>query len=542
MSSQVFYRKWRPKSFDNLAGQDHVVTVLRNAMKQHRISHAYLFCGPRGTGKTTSARVLAKTLNCLNPVNGEADNQCDICLSYDAGKTLDLIEMDAASNRGIDEIRSLREKVHFLPSQGAYKVYIVDEAHMLTEAAENAFLKTLEEPPKHVVFILCTTEVHKISPTIISRCQRFDFRRLATKDIVSKLEFICKEEDIQTEQKALEFIGRAARGSLRDAENLLEQISLLFNQNVSVENVQENLGLVHSKIAKDLVNYLLTENTPAALAMVGMAVHDGADMQSLHHETVELLRTLLMIKSGAKYTLDIDDDSLNSLSTIADKTSLSLIARCLKHIGGIKPQSDQGSSLSLELAIVETSMELDAAPAHYTSKKVSPNVRKEFPATPIPKPDLPSQIQNKTSSNETDQTKPIEIQDAAPHIVGSTISTEAWNNIIQSLRKQRGKRFYLGPLLKDCHQPFLDEDSMILPFNHKSNMERTETELEEYSCKTAVNEAMEKYLGHVYEIKLTLRDGGNGSDASSLLGNPMVRAAKTLGGKIIKEEDITVNE
>ncbi|SVA18210.1 uncharacterized protein METZ01_LOCUS71064, partial [marine metagenome] len=277
MSSQVFYRKWRPTSFDNLEGQDHVVTVLRNAIKQHRISHAYLFCGPRGTGKTTSARVLAKTLNCLNPVNGEADNQCDICLSYDAGKTLDLIEMDAASNRGIDEIRSLREKVHFLPSQGAYKVYIVDEAHMLTEAAENAFLKTLEEPPKHVVFILCTTEVHKISPTIISRCQRFDFRRLATKDIVSKLEFICNKEGIQTEHKALEFIGRAARGSLRDAENLLEQISLLFNQNVSVENVQENLGLVHSKIAKDLVNYLLTENTPAALTMVGMAVHDGAD-------------------------------------------------------------------------------------------------------------------------------------------------------------------------------------------------------------------------------------------------------------------------
>ena len=542
MSSQVFYRKWRPTSFDNLAGQDHVVTVLRNAIKQQRISHAYLFCGPRGTGKTTSARVLAKTLNCLNPVNGEADNQCDICLSYDAGKPLDLIEMDAASNRGIDEIRSLREKVHFLPSQGAYKVYIVDEAHMLTEAAANAFLKTLEEPPKHVIFILCTTEVHKISPTIISRCQRFDFRRLATKDIVSKLEFICKKEDIQTEHKALEFIGRAARGSLRDAENLLEQISLLFNQNVSVENVQENLGLVHSKIAKDLVNYLLTENTPAALTMVGMAVHDGADMQSLHHETVELLRTLLMIKSGAKYTLDIDDDNLNSLSTIADKTSLSLIARCLKHIGGIKPQSHQGSSLSLELAIVETSMELDAPPSHYTSKKVSPNLRKEFPAIPIPKPNLPSQIENKTSSDETDQTEPIEIQDVAPQIVGSTISTEAWNNIIQSLRKQRGKRFYLGPLLKDCHQPFLDEESMILPFNHKSNMERTETELEEYSCKTAVNEAMEKYLGHVYEIKLTLRDGGNGSGSSSLLANPMVRAAKTLGGKIIKEENITVNE
>ncbi len=542
MSSQVFYRKWRPKSFNNLAGQDHVVTVLRNAIKQHRISHAYLFCGPRGTGKTTSARVLAKTLNCLNPVNGEADNQCDICLSYDSGKTLDLIEMDAASNRGIDEIRSLREKVHFLPSQGAYKVYIVDEAHMLTEAAENAFLKTLEEPPKHVIFILCTTEVHKISPTIISRCQRFDFLRLTTKDIVSKLEFICEKEDIQTGHKALEFIARAAHGSLRDAENLLEQISLQFNQNVSVENVQENLGLVHTKIAKDLVSYLLTENTPAALTMVGMALHEGADIQSLHHQTVELLRTLLMIKSGATDTLDIDNDNLNSLSTIAGKTSLSLIARCLKHIGGIKPQSDQGSSLSLELAIVEISMELGAPLAHYTSEKESPIVRKDFPATPIQKPNPISQIQDKKSPDETDQTEPTELQDAGSHTLGSTISTEAWNNIIQYLRKQRGKRFYLGPLLKDCHQPFLDEGSMVLPFSHRSNMERTEAELEEYTCKTAVNEAMEKYLGRVYEIKLTLRDSSNGSSSSSLLGNPMIRAAKTLGGKIIKEENKTANE
>jgi DNA polymerase-3 subunit gamma/tau len=542
MSSQVFYRKWRPKNFNTLAGQDHVVTVLRNTIKQHRISHAYLFCGPRGTGKTTSARVLAKTLNCLNPVDGEADNQCNICLSYDSGKTLDLIEMDAASNRGIDEIRSLREKVHFLPSQGAYKVYIVDEAHMLTEAAANAFLKTLEEPPKHVIFILCTTEAHKIPATIISRCQRLDFRRLTTKDIVSKLEFICEKENIQTERRALEFIGRSARGSLRDAENLLEQIAVLFNQNVSVENVRENLGLVNTKIAKDLVSYLLSENIPAALTMVGIAVHDGTDIQSLHHETIELLRTLLMIKSGATGTLDVDNDILNSMISIADKTSLYRIAKCLKHIGAIKPRAYQDSSLSLELAIIETSTEFDTLPTHYTAKKESPLIRKHFSATPTQKPNPISQSQEKESSDEPDQTKRTELPDTLPRTVDSAIPTEAWNNIIQYLRRQRGKRFYLGPLLKDCHQPFLDEKTMVLPFNHKSNMERIEAELEEYTCKSAVNEAMEKYLGHIYEIKLTLRESSNGSGSSSLLGKPMIRAARALGGKIIKEESITSNE
>ena len=542
MSSQVFYRKWRPKNFGNLAGQDHVVTVLRNAIQQHRIAHAYLFCGPRGTGKTTSARVLAKTLNCLNPVKGEADNQCDTCLSFDSGKTLDLIEMDAASNRGIDEIRSLREKVHFLPSQGAYKVYIVDEAHMLTEAAENAFLKTLEEPPKHVIFILCTTEAHKISPTIISRCQRFDFRRLTAKDIISKLNFICEKESIQTEHRALEFIARAARGSLRDAENLLEQVSVLFNQNVSVENVQENLGLLHTKIAKDLVSYLLSENTPAALTTVGVAIHDGADIQSLHHETVELLRILLMIKSGATDALDVDDDSLNNLITIADKTSLDKIARCLKHLGSIKPHSDQDTSLSLELAIVEISIELAPSPAHHPQIKEPPIQSEKYPVIPTEKPTPVLQSEDKNYSDERVEEKPAELEDKIPHALNSSITTEAWNNIIQYLRKQRGKRFYLGPLLKDCHKPFLDEEIMVLPFSHRSNMERTEAELEEYTCKNAVNEAMEKYLGHVYEIKLTLREGGNGSSYSTLLGNPMVRAARALGGKIIKEENTTSNE
>ena len=252
LTSQVLYRKWRPRSFAELAGQEHVTTVLRQAVRQGRISHAYLFCGPRGTGKTTSARVLARTLNCLSPQDAEPDNQCAMCLNADLGRALDLIEMDAASNRGIDEIRNLRERVHFAPVEGKYKVYIVDEAHMLTEAASNAFLKTLEEPPPHVIFVLCTTEPHKILPTIISRCQRFDFRRLTTEIMVTRLRFLCEQEEIEADPKALEALARSASGSLRDAENLLEQMVVSYGGKVELPDVQEALGLTHSQAAREL--------------------------------------------------------------------------------------------------------------------------------------------------------------------------------------------------------------------------------------------------------------------------------------------------
>ena len=187
MTSQVYYRKWRPGSFTDLAGQDHVATTIRQAIKQQRVSHSYLFCGPRGTGKTTTARILAKAVNCLEPEEGNPCNNCRICRTINEGRFLDIIELDAASNRGIDEIREIRDKVNFAPVEGQRKVYIIDEAHMLTDQASNAFLKTLEEPPAHVIFVLCTTEANKILPTIISRCQRFDFRRLPTDVICRRL-------------------------------------------------------------------------------------------------------------------------------------------------------------------------------------------------------------------------------------------------------------------------------------------------------------------------------------------------------------------
>ena len=220
VTSQVFYRKWRPQSLSEVVGQEHVTQTLRHAVDSGRVAHAYLFCGPRGTGKTSTGRILAKAANCLNPLNGEPCNNCDVCNAINQGNALDIIEIDAASNRGIDEIRDLKEKVNFTPSFAQYKVYIIDEVHMITKEAANAFLKTLEEPPAHAIFILATTEPHKVLPTVLSRCQRFDFRRLSQSAVISKLELICNKEEIHIQSDALRLIAKVTTGSLRDAENL----------------------------------------------------------------------------------------------------------------------------------------------------------------------------------------------------------------------------------------------------------------------------------------------------------------------------------
>ena len=217
MASQVFYRKWRPQTLAEVVGQEPVTRTLARALQTGRVAHAYLFCGPRGTGKTSTARILAKAINCLESKNGEPCNACAMCQAVNEGRALDLMEIDGASNRNLDDVRDLREKVNFAPNSARYKVYIIDEVHMLTPPAFNALLKTLEEPPPHAIFVLATTEPHQVLPTIISRCQRFDFRRLTQADVVGKLQDICRQEGIQADSSALGLIAKAATGSLRDA-------------------------------------------------------------------------------------------------------------------------------------------------------------------------------------------------------------------------------------------------------------------------------------------------------------------------------------
>ena len=282
VSQEVLYRKWRPGGFAEVAGQDPITTTLRNAVAAGSPAHAYLFTGPRGTGKTSTGRILAKAVNCEAPRGGEPDNACISCLAFNEGRALDLIELDAASNRGIDEVRALRESVGYAPNAGSYKVYLVDEVHMLTDAAFNALLKTLEEPPAHVIFVLATTEPHRIPPTISSRCQRFDFRRASLPALVERIGVIADGEGISVAEGGPELIARQAGGSFRDAVNLLDQLAAYHGSELDLEAVQRGLGLVVDDRAAALARAAVGRDLATGLSLLSSVRDDGIEVRGVH--------------------------------------------------------------------------------------------------------------------------------------------------------------------------------------------------------------------------------------------------------------------
>ncbi len=298
MANLVLYRKYRPQTFAEIIGQEHVVQTLTNEILSKMISHAYLFCGPKGSGKTTIARVFAKAVNCENPNSFEPCNKCSSCLEIMEGRSLDLIEIDAASHRGVDDIRELREGIRFSPVKSKYKVFIIDECHQLSKDAANALLKTLEEPPAHAIFILATTEAHKMIATIISRCQRFDFRRLKIPEIIRKLEFISEKEGTQFEKSALSLIALNSRGSFRDAESLMDKCISFCGQKTLIKNedIKMLLGIVEVGQISKLVDYIIRKNTKDAILFLNEMVDSGIDLQEFVKSLIYYFRESLLFK------------------------------------------------------------------------------------------------------------------------------------------------------------------------------------------------------------------------------------------------------
>nr|MCR5268653.1 DNA polymerase III subunit gamma/tau [Lachnospiraceae bacterium] len=304
MSYVALYRKWRPDRFEDVKGQDHIVTTLRNQIVTGRIGHAYLFCGTRGTGKTTVAKIFAKAVNCEHPVDGSPCGECKSCRTIASGASMNVIEIDAASNSGVDNIREIREEVAYSPAEGEYKVYIIDEAHALSRDAFNALLKTLEEPPSYVIFILATTEAHKILPTILSRCQRYDFKRISVEMITERLHELMSAEGIEAEEKAVRYIAKSADGAMRDALSLLDQCAAFyFGRKLTYENVLEVLGAVDTAIYSGLLRSIMARNIPDALKIVETAVLQGRDLRQFVSEFSWYLRNLLLMKA----TDDVED-------------------------------------------------------------------------------------------------------------------------------------------------------------------------------------------------------------------------------------------
>jgi DNA polymerase-3 subunit gamma/tau len=363
---QVLYRKWRPKVFSDVVGQPQVTVTLKNELMSGRIAHAYLFTGSRGTGKTTCAKILAKAVNCLNPVEGDPCGECEICRGVENGSVMDIVEIDAASNNGVDNIRSLREEANFTPASAKYRVYIIDEVHMLSQGAFNALLKTLEEPPAHVIFILATTEVHKLPATILSRCQRFDFRRIPPNEIADRLIYVTNEENAEIEMQAALLIARLADGALRDALSLLDQC-LGRSKNITVNVVNETAGLVGREHLFTLTDSIKNHDCASALKMIDELHKSSKDMARLCEELSSHLRNLMLIKTmkNAQSMIAVSDDEYESLTKQALSMNLSVIIHSLDTMQSALEKMYRGGNrrIEFEMAMIcLCSPELDSTP------------------------------------------------------------------------------------------------------------------------------------------------------------------------------------
>lgn len=358
MSYMALYRKFRPGEFEEVKGQDHISQTLQNQIKANRIGHAYLFCGTRGTGKTTVAKIFAKAVNCQNPIDGSPCGECEMCRAISEGRSMNVIEIDAASNNGVDNIREIREEVAYRPTEGKYKVYIIDEVHMLSIGAFNALLKTLEEPPEYVIFILATTEAHKIPITILSRCQRYDFKRISIETISERLLDLMEREQVEVEERAIRYIAKAADGSMRDALSLLDQcIAFYLGQKLTYDHVLEVLGAVDTEVFSSLLRQILEKDVGKVLKSVEELVMQGRELSQLTTDFTWYLRNLLLAKSSDNMedVLDVSSENLAQLKEEAEMIDYDTLIRYIRIFSELSNQLKYATQkrVLLEVAMIK---------------------------------------------------------------------------------------------------------------------------------------------------------------------------------------------
>ncbi len=358
MSYTALYRKFRPGEFEEVKGQDHISQTLQNQIKANRIGHAYLFCGTRGTGKTTVAKIFAKAVNCLTPIDGSPCGECEMCKAISAGTSMNVIEIDAASNNGVDNIREIREEVAYRPTEGKYKVYIIDEAHMLSIGAFNALLKTLEEPPEYVIFILATTEVHKIPITILSRCQRYDFKRITIDTIAARLSELMDKEEVEVEERAIRYIAKAADGSMRDALSLLDQcIAFYLGQKLTYDHVLEVLGAVDTEVFSKFLREILNRDVVKVLATLDELIMQGRELGQLATDFTWYLRNLLLAKSSENMedVLDVSTENLVQLKEESEMIDYDALIRYIRIFSELSNQLKYATQkrVMLEVALIK---------------------------------------------------------------------------------------------------------------------------------------------------------------------------------------------
>ncbi len=570
--TEALYRKWRPKLWDEVISQEHIVRTLKNAVMSDHLAHAYLFSGPRGTGKTTAARLLAKAVNCLNPdTSNRPCNECGYCLAVNENRFMDLIEIDAASNNGVDDIRQLRENINFSPSQGKYRVYIIDEVHMLSTSAFNAILKTLEEPPAHAIFILATTEIHKIPATVISRCQRHEFRRVPQSEIVRHLKDICESEGIQADPEAISTIARQASGGMRDAISLLDQLSSTGNR-ITIDLAQDVLGTATNQSVLDLVQTLVEKNPGAGLDAIHRTLDSGADVRSFARQIVDYFRGLMLIQLNNADQVEVSGEVKKQMVEHAGAFSTQEVLRMMRLFNATATDSRSGwtPSLGLELAFAESlekpaAVELQAAPraaASTSSGNTHPEANRQQPAqrqNPFQAKPAENQAAAPVSSQQTSrpaetpaaaQSKPVqkETVNAQPQTqVTSSLGSAAVqkNGLSVSLEQIRSVWKQLGTLIKE-QDPNLSalinsgKPSEIL--NGKLIISFQSDILVEKFQKPEYIELTNNTLKKLLKIDISVQ-GSYTSAKKSLPAHidpdGMLAAASSLGGEIIDSQKLS---
>ena len=538
--SQALYRIWRPACWEEVVGQDHIIQTLKNAVAADKVSQAYLFAGPRGTGKTTTARLLAKAVNCLDPdLSKRPCNACENCIAVNEGRFLDLIEIDAASNTSVDDIRELRDNINFSPSQGRYKVYIIDEVHMLSTSAFNALLKTLEEPPSHVIFVLATTEIHKIPATVLSRCQRHEFRRIPVQTIIEKLKLLCAQEHIEIEDEALSLVARQATGSLRDAISLIDQLSSI-GKVITLETAQNILGTATSQAVLDLGQAIQDHDSARGLEVIHTALDAGTDPRQFARQVVAYLRTLLVIKLNGSKDLELLPEVRSLMEAHAQNFSTEQLIATINQFNAAATdlKANWHPGLGLELAFAASLTAPAEQPKTFVAEPISHPVSStsRHPEKTGTDAGTPKVSSPKESSESVSAPQPAPVTSAQVDFNLDNLQ-ERWDQIKREVRQMDQ---VAGALLNSSRIVSANDALLTLGFSSDLLREKMMSE----KMLRSVRKVLSKYFLQVITINsIVFSKSETGSDAADVIPNGLVdMTLRELGGRVRKTTPKNSNE